>query len=405
MLFLDGGITATSQTLTVNCNSTGNGIVLRNSGSNFSGNLIVNGQGNSPGLYGNIQMNAKNAASTFANVNVTLNNASWNIGQDSNSGYVGDQTTANSIISAESLNGSGFVYSSSFAMTLLLGTNNGSGTFSGVISNDGTTVVGTSVLSLTKTGNGLQTLSGTDTYTGLTTISGGSLQLGNAYAIQNSTVSVGTTNGLIFAPSIGTFYAGGLSGGSNFNLNDTSGAGVTLVVGTSDAGHASTSYTGALGGLGGLSTVGGTLSLGGVNSYSGTTAINGGVLSLANSAALAGGGNLTFGGGILQVNAANINSTNNVVNSTAAISIDSNGQSATFAGTLGSSNTGGLTVKSTAPGGILTLTGSNNYSGTTTLSGGTLSVALSATPGRATSAESATASPSAMAQTLQFTAP
>ena len=96
----------------------------------------------------------------------------------------------------------------------------------------------------------------------------------------------------------------------------------------------------------------GTLVLGGSNNYGGTTAINGGLLSLANAAALAGGGNLTFGGGTLQFNAANIYSTNNVVSSTAAIRFDINGSSATFAGTLASTNTAGLTLNSTAGGGI-----------------------------------------------------
>ena len=69
----------------------------------------------------------------------------------------------------------------------------------------------------------------------------------------------------------------------------------------------------------------------GSNTYSGPTLLNGGVLSLGTAAALPSGGNITFGGGTLQFTAANTSDySGSIVNSTSAISIDTNGQTVTF---------------------------------------------------------------------------
>ena len=110
--------------------------------------------------------------------------------------------------------------------------------------------------------------------------------------------------------------------------------------------------------------------LGGANTYIGTTAINSGVLSLANSAALGGDGAIKFGGGTLQYTANNTQDySGNIVSSSGPISIDTNGQNVNFGNVLTSSNSGGLTKIGS---GLLTLNGSNTYSGPTVISGGTL---------------------------------
>ena len=256
--------------------------------------------------------------------------------------------------------------------TFTVGSSGGGGTFSGVISG---------AITLSKTGAGTLLLGGSNTFTGGTALQAGTLTFGNVGAIGTGTLTItgGSLNSSVANLANANNNVQNWNGSFGFigtqNLNLGSGT-VTFSVSPTVTVDANTLTVGGLisgSGYGLTKAGGGTLSLGGINSYSGTTSINGGVLNLANSAALP-SGNLTFGGGVLQVNAANMNFSNNVFNSTAAISIDSNGQSATFAGTLDSSNTGGLTVKSTAPGGVLTLTGSNNYSGTTQISGGTLSV-------------------------------
>ena len=87
------------------------------------------------------------------------------------------------------------------------------------------------------------------TYSGATTIAQGAVELANANAVENSTVVVDVNNGLLFAPNIGTFNVGGLSGSSSLTLSDTAGVAVTMAVGGNDA---STTYSGAIGGNGGL---------------------------------------------------------------------------------------------------------------------------------------------------------
>ena len=85
--------------------------------------------------------------------------------------------------------------------------------------------------------------------------------------LQNSTVIVNVDKGLLFAPNIGTFKVGGLSGNKSVNLSDLNGGPVTLTVG-GDEGNAT--FSGSIGGNGSLQKHGlGTLKLTGSNSYSG----------------------------------------------------------------------------------------------------------------------------------------
>ncbi len=165
--------------------------------------------------------------------------------------------------------------------------------------------------SVNQIGSGTTTLTAANTVSGQTTISNGVLQLGNANALQNSTISIGVTNGLAFSPNIGTFTIGGLSGTANEQLEDPAiiTNPVTLLVGNNNS---STSYSGSLNGSGGITKIGaGTLTLTGANLYTGTTAANGGTLKLDFSAAgapaaniLPSGSALALGGGSLLVNSA-----------------------------------------------------------------------------------------------------
>ena len=122
-----------------------------------------------------------------------------------------------------------------------------------------------------------------------------------------------------------------------------------------------------------LSKVGsGALTLLGSNTYTGLTSIDAGTLVLGNAGALAGSGNIAFGGGTLQFSLSNTQDyANRIVGSAGPIQIDTDGQNVTFAGSLASSNSGGLTKLDA---GRLTLAGSNTYSGTTTIGGGTLQI-------------------------------
>lgn len=117
----------------------------------------------------------------------------------------------------------------------------------------------------------------------------------------------------------------------------------------------------------------GRVVLNGANTYTGTTSLSAGTLSLGNASALGDSSNpVRFIGGSLQYTSANtVDYSANIANSTSAISIDTNGQSATWASNLVNTNTGGLTKNGA---GTLTLSGVNAYTGTTTVNGGVLAV-------------------------------
>ncbi len=132
-------------------------------------------------------------------------------------------------------------------------------------------------------------------------------------------------------------------------------------------------FSGVLSGAGGLrKTGGGVVSLGGVNTYLGGTTLDAGTLSIGNDNALGdASGALTFNGGILE-----LLSTYGTATSPRAITLNSSGTiqtdtgvAATFSGII--SGSGSLTK---AGPGTLELTGSNLYSGGTTINAGLLQI-------------------------------
>ena len=106
--------------------------------------------------------------------------------------------------------------------------------------------------------------------------------MGNANAVQKSTVSLGVNNGLQFASGIGSFNAGGLAGPGNLTLADTAGVAVAFNVGN----NGSNVYSGVLSGAGSLTATGtGSLTLSNSNStYTGGTTVSGGTLSVSSFA-------------------------------------------------------------------------------------------------------------------------
>jgi len=123
----------------------------------------------------------------------------------------------------------------------------------------------------------------------------------------------------------------------------------------------------------------GTLILGGSNTYSGTTTLNAGTLRLSNADALAGGGDVSFTGGALQYSGSNTaDYSARVRSSSSAIRIDTNNQAVTWNNAVDATNVGGLTKSGS---GTLTLAANNVYSGTTTVSGGTLQIGNGGTTG------------------------
>jgi len=117
--------------------------------------------------------------------------------------------------------------------------------------------------------------------------------------------------------------------------------------------------------------------------YTGSTTINAGVLQLGDQWALGGGsGDIRFGGGTLRYSGSNQQDYSpRIKSSGSAISIDTAGQSVTFATSLPSSNTGGLTKLGS---GTLTLSASNAYTGNTRVNAGTLVLSNTAAAGTGT---------------------
>ena len=207
--------------------------------------------------------------------------------------------------------------------------------------------------SITKSGSGLLVLSASSIYTGSTTISAGTLQLGNGAS--NGALPTGsaiTDNGTLVFDNAGTTTQG---------LQFT-GAGITGSGSLVQAGAGLLVLNASNGFSGGVAVSGGTLQIGNANALgTGQLAANG-VLDLD-------GHNLTVGG--LSGSAGTVTTS---VPGSVALTLNQ-----TAATSFGGTIQNGAGVLSLAfSGGALDLSGTNTYSGGTTLSAGTLQVGSTA---------------------------
>lgn len=129
---------------------------------------------------------------------------------------------------------------------------------------------------LTKVDTGIVIFASAASYNGTTTVSGGTLQLGAANVLPNTT-SVNLNNiGATFDLAGFSETIGGLAGVAGTTV--TLGAAAELTMGGNGA---STTFSGLIVGGGSLVKAGGgTLTLEGNNTYTGTTAVSGGVLAV-----------------------------------------------------------------------------------------------------------------------------
>ncbi len=245
--------------------------------------------------------------------------------------------------------------------------------------------------SLTKSGNGKVILTGTNTYGGTTTISAGSLQigdgnttgtLGSGSVVDNGTLIFSRSDDLTIANAIsgtGSIEQAG-TGTTTFTANNTYSGTTTISAGTLQIGNGSStgslgsgtvvdnshlafnhsddvSVSNAISGTGNLSQIGsGKVTLTGNNTYSGTTAISAGTLQIGS-----GGTSGTVGTGAISNNSA---------------LIFDRSDDLTIGGII--SGTGDVTQAGT---GTTILTADNTYSGTTTISAGTLQIGNDTTTG------------------------
>ena len=181
-----------------------------------------------------------------------------------------DISATTSGASVVSLRGSGSVRLGAETLSL----SDASGTFSGTISGTGGFMLS----------SGTETLSGANTYTGLTTITEGTLTL-------SGKGSVATSSGV---NANGTFDISAVSGVS---IKSLSGSGtVELGAQTLTLTDAHGTFSGLIEGSGGLTLNGGTEILTGVNSFTGPVTINGGTLDIgSNTIAYNISNNGTFG--------------------------------------------------------------------------------------------------------------
>ena len=136
---------------------------------------------------------------------------------------------------------------------------------------------------VTLAGSGVLNLTGANAISAPTTISAGAVELSNANAVTNDTITLDIDDGLTFNAGIGTFNVGSLSGPNALALTDTSSSPVTLTVGVNNS---SSTFSGTLTGAGALAKDGnGTVGLYSANNYTGGTTVSGGILAAVDEVA------------------------------------------------------------------------------------------------------------------------
>ncbi len=231
---------------------------------------------------------------------------------------------------------------------------------------------------LEKGGDGEVTLSGSNSFAGATVVAGGTLALGNANALAGSgsisfrsisdlSNSAGNNGTLRYSPSNTVDYSSRIKNSTSAVAIDTNGQDVTFASAL-DATN-----------TGGFDKRGlGTLTLSGSNANTlRLWYLKGGVLALENADAInifsgAGFSQISFKSGTLRYSSSNtVDYSSKIQNSDKAIAIDTNGQEVTFASSMTSSNSGGLTKAGL---GTLTLSASNGFVGLTQIVGGVLAL-------------------------------
>ena len=260
-------------------------------------------------------------------------------------------------------NGAVITSGTSGAVTLST-SSSGSSIYSGAIRD------GSGTLSLIKAGTGTLALTGSNNFTGGTTIANGALNF--------TSNSLGTSGTILFAGGVLQYGAGSTQDLSSRIGNSS--AAIAIDTGANTVSYASVLNSTNIGGLTKSGT--GTLLLSASNGYTGLTTITTGTLKLGNANALGVISNdLTINGGALNLNGNSV-TVGSLSGSNGAV-IASGIAGTVTVKTIGSSssiysgiiqNGSGIVGLIQAGTGMLTLTGSNSYTGGTTITTGTLQI-------------------------------
>ncbi len=294
---------------------------------------------------------------------MTLNNGATIIDNGSNSTSVlsGNITLSSSASTTETIN----VVNSNQILTIntLIGGNASTG-------------------NLIKSGNGTLLLpNANNSYVGITTINAGSVDIRNNTSLGSGNIALNNAS-LITAGGSNLVIANNIAFGGTSNTFDI-------------AGGATLTFNGILSGNTTFVKAGnGVLTIGGLspNTFSGTTTINAGTLNIAKTSAL-GNGAVTVNTATLGLIGTSLSLSNTLTLNTSSVIVDTNANGRnTLSGGITLSGTNTVTVGS--PSGALTLSGAitgsttlsktgtgtlvlsnnNSYSGTTTVSAGTLAL-------------------------------
>jgi autotransporter-associated beta strand protein len=218
--------------------------------------------------------------------------------------------------------------------------------------------------SLVKSGDGTLTLGAAATYTGSTIINTGTLK--NSAADRLPTTPVFINTGAVWNMSAGDDTVGTIFGGGTIEAGGTA---RTLTVGgdnvssmTTDGSNSFTTFTGIFSGA----------------AAHNLTKVGTGTVTLANTVTSAWTGTTTISAGTLMIgagtNAGDIATSSSIINNSALV-YNVGAGTRSYGNAI--SGTGSLTQQSI--GGTLTLSGTNTYTGATTVSGGSLQVGSSGT--------------------------
>jgi len=221
-------------------------------------------------------------------------------------------------------------------------------------------------------GTGGTILTGTDGYLGATTVTSGALQIGNGTSGSISNSSTVTDNGLlVFDEPTGSTQINGISGTGTVEGGE--GAGIINTL------------SGDISASGGFTQFGlGTTVLTNTNTYGGATLVSAGTLQIGNGTTSgsinASSGVTVQSGAVLEFDEATSSTqTNAIADAGTVVAAEGNGITTTLSGPITDNVTSGAFLQSGA--GTTILSGTNGYSGGTTISNGMLEISGSGTLG------------------------